>query len=285
MLFRSELIAEALSSNIPSLTAGFIRQLPMRDLLKTVTAVESAASILTERGREDLLALAYLGGYVAPEREVVLLDPNDATTAIPAPENQNVPSWAINGEIGQLGSKTPAPLLGDIRLRSVYGESYTLGSSSFDKEEVVFDTPKDADVKAIFNGYVSYVGSSIVEIRSYDQRLVMRYRGVTPTSGTLVGKVYTQGETIGMTSGFALGISTRVDGVSRNLLQLYSESTSKSWFNVWEKKNPGQTAKLTLGVGDSNYHITSDELPKDSPSSYTNPDMYGVDPSTLATGD
>lgn len=278
-----ELIAQALSNNHPSVSAGFIRQLPARDILKLLIGIKSAADILVERGREDLLALAYIGGYIAPERELVAISAGDgASTYVPAENNtQDVPAWAKSGDIGQVGTYAAVPLLGDIRLRSVFGESYTLGTTSFGMDETVFDTPKGADIRALFNGYVAVNGSGILEIRSYDQRLVVRYSGLGETESTLVGRVVTQGEIIGKTSGFALGVSLKIDGVSRNILQIYTEPISKQWFDAWEVKHPGQKDRLVLGKGDTHYHIAARRLSKTDPNSYTNPEAYGVDPKTI----
>ncbi|GHU92875.1 hypothetical protein FACS1894208_00990 [Clostridia bacterium] len=274
-----ELIAQALSDNHPRVTAGFIRQLPMRDLQKLLAGIKSAADILTERGREDLLALAYLGGYVAPEHEYIATDPEGDIGGLIPKQGAGLPGWANNGDLGQVGDRVPGVIAGELRLRSVFGESYTLGAQSFGAEETVFDAAKDSNVQALFNGFISYVGVGYVELRSYDQRVTVRYAGVEPIVGTVIGKTYAQGERLGTTAGYALGVSLRVDDQFKNLLEVYSQTASKQWFDVWDKKNPGLKSKLLLGANDSNYHFTNGELNKFDPNSYTNPEMYGVDPS------
>jgi hypothetical protein len=282
----AELVAQALSGNHASVTLGFARQLPMRDLLKLLTAVKSAHDILVERGREDLLALAYLGGYIAPEHEYISMDPTGETgDFIPVSEaGANTPSWASNGDLGGIGSRAAFAITGEPRLRSVYGESYMLGSVTFGTDETVFDTVKGANVYALFNGYVSYVGSSYIEMRSYDQRVIVRYGPVEPLTETIAGKSYAQGELIGTTSGYALGVSIRVDDRYKNLLEVYTQALSQQWFNVWDKKNPGAKDRLILGSDDTYYHYSARELSETDPSSYTNPDAYGINPYVSNSG-
>jgi hypothetical protein len=256
----------------------------MRDLLKLLTAVKSAHDILVERGREDLLALAYLGGYVAPEHEYISSDPTgELGDFIPKPSvGESAPAWALSGDIGAVGERAALAISGEVRLRSVYGETYSLGSQTFGLEETVFDTVKDAGVHALFNGYISYVGSGFIEVRSYDQRVVVRYGNVSPVTEAVVGKPCAQGERIGATAGYALGVSLSVDNRYKNPLEVYSQALSSQWFNVWDSKNPDGKSKLTLGPDDTNFHITSGELSRNNPNSYTNPEDFGINPNQLA---
>lgn len=275
-----ELVAQALSNNNPAVTDGFIRQVPMRDLLKVLTTVKSAADILTERKRDDLLAKAYLGGYVAPEHTVTATDPKGTATSTQGNKSsgKGTPTWATTGDIGQVGDNMPLPLGGKINLLSVFGEAYVIGSNSYDASEVVFDTTKDNKVYALFNGYVSYVGDKVIELMSYDQQVTVRYRGVQGLEGTVAGSTFSQGTQIGTTADFSLGISMRLATVQRNLLQAYPEAVSKEWFTAWSTKYAARSQQLVLNAGDSNYHITASELPDNNASSYTNPEAYGVNP-------
>jgi len=271
-----ELVAQALSNNNPEVTAGFIRQLPMRDLIRILTTVKSAADILKERNRDDLLAKAYAGGYIAPEYIVVSTDPM-VEFGVPVKSGEK-PVWATTGDIGRIGTKFPLPLGGRINLLSVFGEPYVIGENSYDASEVVFDTTKDNKVFALINGYVSYVGGGVIELMSYDQQITIRYRGVRGLDGTVAGSVFSQGTQIGTTSDFTLGISMRAGTVQRNLLQAYPETVSKEWFTVWSTKNADRSRELVLNAGDYKYHYTSKELSADKASSYTNPEDYGVNP-------
>ena len=56
----SELVGQALSDNHASVSDGFIRQLPMRDLVKMLRQLSRRPLILKERNQDDLLALAYM---------------------------------------------------------------------------------------------------------------------------------------------------------------------------------------------------------------------------------
>jgi len=278
-----ELVAQALSDNNPEVTEGFIRQLPMRDLVKILDTIKSAADILQERNREDLLAKAYAGGYIAPEHTVVSSDPSGVDSV--RVDNVGLPSWALTGDIGLLGDKVPIPLGGRVNILSVFGEPYRIGNNSYDASEVVFDTTKENNVYALFNGYITYIGGDVIELMTYDQAVTVRYRGVNGLDGTVTGSVFSQGMQIGTTSDFTLSISLSVDNVPRNLLQVYTESISKEWFSVWETKygatRGGQM--LVLNDGDSNYHITANELPANVASSYVNPEDFGVNPNAAPT--
>lgn len=273
-----ELVAQALSSNNPVVTDGFIRQVPMRDLVKILATVKSAADILKERNRDDLLAKAYAGGYIAPEHTVVSTDPTGVGGVVTGGDK---PYWAATGDIGAIGDKFPVPLAGKVTLLSVYGEPYVIGSNSFDMAETVFDTTKENPVFALINGYVSYIGDNTIELVSYDQQVTVRYRGVRGLDGTVAGSVFSQGTQIGTTMDFTLGVSLRVGTVQRNLLQAYSEAVSKEWFNVWSTKYATRVKQLVLNEGDFNYHLTAQELPANKASSYINPDDFGVKPTTV----
>lgn len=275
-----ELVAQALSNNHPAVTDGFIRQVPMRDLLKTLTTVKSAANILAERKRDDLLAKAYIGGYVAPEHTVTSSDAKATATSTQSNKSSSkgAPDWATTGDIGQVGDNMPLPLEGKANLLSVFGESYVIGNNSYDASEVVFDTTKNNKVFALFNGYVSYVGKDVIELMSYDQQVTVRYRGVQGLDGTVSGSAFSQGTQIGTTTDFSLGISLRIATIQRNLLQAYPEALSKEWFTVWSTKYAARATQLVLNSGDSNYHIGASELPSNQASSYTNPEAFGVNP-------
>lgn len=278
----SELAAQALSSNHSSVTDGFIRQVPMRDLVKVLNTVKSAADILKERKRDDLLAQAYIGGYVAPEHKVVSNENvgyHDPST--PQIRDGETPVWTTTGDIGLLGDKFPLPLAGKINVLSVFGEPYVIGNTSYDASEVVFDTTKDNKVFSVVNGYVSYIGQDVIEIMTYDQQVTVRYRGVTGLDGTVAGSVFSQGVQIGTTSDFTVGVSFRVSSVLRNLLQAYPEVYSKEWYNVWKTKYPHRVQDIVLNEGDSHYHITANELSPNKASSYTNPEDYGVNPNEV----
>lgn len=281
----SELVAQALSDNHASVSDGFIRQLPMRDLVKMLTTIKSAADILKERNRDDLLALAYMGGYKAPEHKVVSNTNaaydvgmgSDIGSGRPM-RYTNTPTWALTGDIGQLGEYFPLPLAGKINILSPFGEPYVIGNTSYDASEVVFDTTKNNKVFAVVNGYVSYIGRDVIELMTYDQQVTVRYRGVTGLDGVVAGTVFSQGEQIGVTSDFTVGVSFRVASVLRNLLQAYPEVYSKEWYTVWKTKYPHRVQDIVLNEGDSHYHITANELPADKASSYINPEDFGVNP-------
>ena len=278
----SELVAQAVSSNHPAVTEGFIRQVPMRDLIKVLATVKSAASILAERKRDDLLAKAYIGGYVAPEHTVIAPDAKGKVGTVPVQKGSvtksTPPIWASNGDIGQVGVNMAVPMEGRINLLSVFGESYVIGSNTYDLSEVVFDTTKNNKVLALFNGYVSYVGQNVLELMSYDQQVTVRYRGVQGLDGTVAGSVFSQGTQLGTTSDFSLGVSLRIGTIQRNLLQVYPETLSKGWFTIWSTKYPTRATQLVLNAGDANYHITASELQTNQASSYINPEAFGVNP-------
>ena len=281
----SELVAQALSDNHSSVSDGFIRQLPMRDLVKTLTTIKSAADILKERNRDDLLALAYMGGYKAPEHKVV--SNNNTLYEVGSGSNtdsgrpmrdSSTPTWALTGDIGQVGEYFPFPIAGKINILSPFGEPYVIGNVSYDASEVVFDTTKDNKVIAVVNGYVSYIGRDVIELMTYDQQVTVRYRGVAGLDGVVAGTVFSQGEQIGTTTDFTIGVSFRVASVLRNLLQAYPEVYSKEWYTVWKSKYPHRVEDIVLNEGDTSYHITASELPKGKASSYINPDDFGVNP-------
>jgi hypothetical protein len=262
----------------------------MRDLLKVVEAIKSASDILSVRGRADLLALAYLGGYIAPEHEYVSLDPSGSYDGlIPRDEFEALMRGA--SDLGLFGERAPVPVTGNVRLRSVFGESYALGSMSYGREEVVFDVPQDIDVRSVFVGYVSHVGSDNVEIRSRDQRVIVRYVGVKALTGVVVGREVTQGERFGKTSAYALGVTLIIDGIPRNLLQVYSETESRKWFEAWEGRNPDGRSKLRFEdpIVDTFWHVRANELNKNNASSYLNPYeftyLYGKTRDELTFGD
>ena len=131
--------------------------------------------------------------------------------------------------------------------------------------EVVFDTTKNNKVFAVVNGYVSYIGRDVIELMTYDQQVTVRYRGVTGLDGVVAGTVFSQGEQIGVTSDFTVGISFRVASVLRNLLQAYPEVYSKEWYTVWKTKYPHRVQDIVLNEGDSHYHITANEYPRTKP--------------------
>ena len=125
------------------------------------------------------------------------------------------------------------------------------------------------------------IGSGVIEIMSYDNRLVLRYRGVEPLFGVIVGKVYAQGERIGTTTGYALGVSLRIDKHAKNVLEIYTQTQSQQWFDAWDKKNPGAKAKLIMGENDFYYHYTARELNANDKNSYINPEAYGINPNNV----